>query len=206
MVGMYFLALLHGNAQDTITKKTSENIQAKVLEISTTEVKYKRFDNQSGPTYILPIADVLFIRYENGSIDTFNFEIENESDTTLIQDEQLSGEETEADNYRKFEDIQLRGKRDAEENYIGQNSGAGWTTFITTFTSPLIGLIPAAACASTEPMDKNLNYPSAQLMQNYGYSTAYIKQAHKTKKRQVWSGYGIGTALWLMLIVVFYGT
>ncbi len=54
-------------SQDIITKKTSEDIQAKVIEVTTTEVKYKKFDNQNGLPFTLLKSDILMIRYENGS-------------------------------------------------------------------------------------------------------------------------------------------
>ena len=47
-----------GFSQDIITKKSSEDIQAKVTEITTTEIKYKKFDNQSGPNFIILKSDV----------------------------------------------------------------------------------------------------------------------------------------------------
>lgn len=60
------------SAQDRICKKDNTIVEAKVLEISPEEVRYKRFTNQSGPTYLLPISDIIYIEYENGERDTFN--------------------------------------------------------------------------------------------------------------------------------------
>lgn len=65
-------------SQDIITIKTSEDIQAKVIEITTSEIKYKRFDNINGPTYTILKSDVVIIRYENGTKDIFNEEKKNE--------------------------------------------------------------------------------------------------------------------------------
>jgi hypothetical protein len=59
-------------AQDVITEKGNIHIQAKVLEVTTTEVKYKKFDYQTGPTYTLRKADLVMIKYENGSTDVFS--------------------------------------------------------------------------------------------------------------------------------------
>ncbi|ATA72135.1 hypothetical protein CGC49_01710 [Capnocytophaga sp. H4358] len=61
-------------AQDIITTKKGEDIQAKVLEITLKEIKYKKFDNPNSPVYTLLKSDVLLIRYENGSKDIFNEE------------------------------------------------------------------------------------------------------------------------------------
>lgn len=59
-------------AQDVITKQNGDDIQAKVIEIGSTEVKYKKFDNQDGPIYSIPTSEILMIRYENGSNEVFN--------------------------------------------------------------------------------------------------------------------------------------
>jgi len=61
-----------GFAQDVLTKKTGEEIQSKVLEVTTAEIKYKKFDNPNGPTFTILKSEVLMIRYENGSKDIFN--------------------------------------------------------------------------------------------------------------------------------------
>lgn len=171
-------------SQDIITKKTSEDIQAKVIEITTTEIKYKKFDNQNGPTFTLLKSDVLMIRYENGSKDIFN-----ESQNTSSANTSSS-------------DMALKGKQDAITNYMGKNSGAGWTAATTIVLSPLFGLIPAVACSSSEPSDNNLNYKEPELMKNYTYNQAYTEQAHKTKKKKVWTNYGIGSGAWLLLILL----
>lgn len=58
-------------AQDVIVKHDGSTILSKVIEIGTTEVKYKKFSNQNGPTYSILKADILSINYENGEKDTF---------------------------------------------------------------------------------------------------------------------------------------
>ena len=60
------------NAQDMIILKDGNVIEAKVLEISPTEIRYKRFDHLEGPTIIIMAADVLSIRYENGRVEVIN--------------------------------------------------------------------------------------------------------------------------------------
>ncbi len=59
------------SAQDIIVKKDGSTIQAKVISVSSTEVTYKKFDNQTGPTYTISIKDLQCINYENGTKDTF---------------------------------------------------------------------------------------------------------------------------------------
>ena len=59
------------NAQDVITKKNGDEIQTKVLEVGVSDVKYKRYGNESGPTYTLSKSDIFMIKYENGDKDIF---------------------------------------------------------------------------------------------------------------------------------------
>jgi len=59
------------HAQDVIVKSSGEEIKAKVTEVGTAEIKYKRFDNESGPTYTIPKSEVFMITYEDGSKDMF---------------------------------------------------------------------------------------------------------------------------------------
>ena len=58
-------------AQDIITLKSGEEVKAKVLEIGTSDVKYKKFENQTGPSYTIFKSDIFMIKYENGTKDVF---------------------------------------------------------------------------------------------------------------------------------------
>ncbi|MBY0425818.1 MAG: hypothetical protein K2Q22_09295, partial [Cytophagales bacterium] len=49
-------------AQDVIIKTDGDEIKAKVEEIGTLEVKYKRFDNEDGPSYTILKSDVFVIK------------------------------------------------------------------------------------------------------------------------------------------------
>ncbi|WP_290540630.1 hypothetical protein [Alistipes sp.] len=57
---------LTASAQDLIVKTDAAKIEAKVLEITPEAVRYKRFSNPDGPTYVLPVAQILYIQYANG--------------------------------------------------------------------------------------------------------------------------------------------
>ncbi len=59
-------------SQDIITKKSGEDISAKITEVTQTEIKYKKFDNIEGPIFSVLKSEVIMIRYENGTKDIFN--------------------------------------------------------------------------------------------------------------------------------------
>lgn len=58
-------------AQDLITTRKGEDIQAKVLEVDIDAIKYKKTANPDGPVYTIPREDVLVILYANGEKDVF---------------------------------------------------------------------------------------------------------------------------------------
>lgn len=58
-------------AQDIIYTTLDEKIEAKVLEVGTSEIKYKKWSYLEGPTYSLLKSDVVLITYENGSFERF---------------------------------------------------------------------------------------------------------------------------------------
>ena len=58
-------------AQDLIVKTDATKVEAKVTEITPEAVRYKRFSNPDGPTYVLPVADISYIQYANGEKEVF---------------------------------------------------------------------------------------------------------------------------------------
>ena len=65
------ICVVNAFAQDVITMKNGDDIQALVQEIGDVDIKYKKFDNPNGPNYTLKKAEILLIRYANGSKDVF---------------------------------------------------------------------------------------------------------------------------------------
>lgn len=82
-------------AQDIIVKKDGGTIQAKVIEVGKYELKYKKFDNQDGPTYTISTQELQSINYENGTKDSFvspNYNpniVTNETATQYSNDKEL---------------------------------------------------------------------------------------------------------------------
>lgn len=68
-----FLLCIAGmaTAQDVIVMKDQSTVMTKVLEITSTEIKYKKWNNQDGPTYSVLRSEVASINYENGEVERF---------------------------------------------------------------------------------------------------------------------------------------
>jgi hypothetical protein len=73
-LGLSFALFNAIKAQDNITLKNGDEVKAKVIEINETEIKYKNFENQDGPTRIVYKSEVFLIKYQNGTKDVFNEE------------------------------------------------------------------------------------------------------------------------------------
>lgn len=73
-VAIFFLVggLFSVNAQDLIVLRDGNMIEAKVVEISSAEIRYRRFDHLDGPIIVISSANVLSIRYENGTSEIVN--------------------------------------------------------------------------------------------------------------------------------------
>ena len=61
-----------GMAQDVIVTQESELIEADILEISETAVKYKKHNYPDGPTFVLSTSKICSIIYANGDMQYFN--------------------------------------------------------------------------------------------------------------------------------------
>ncbi len=65
-------------AQDIIITNDAQKIEAKILEVSKTEIKYKEKSNLDGPTFILETKEISSIIYSNGQVKVYNQPVQNE--------------------------------------------------------------------------------------------------------------------------------
>ncbi len=80
--------------QDSIYKKNGEIIASKVLEISDTEVKFKKSGNLNGPTYSELKSELSRIKFENGTVETINSKVEVKTEvatqTVIVNQQNVS--------------------------------------------------------------------------------------------------------------------
>ncbi len=88
---MVFFGTLH--AQDIIITKDAQKIDAKILEVSGSEIKYKKQSNLEGPTFILGVEELNSIIYANGEVQVFtnkqNFTQQNEENLEFSTKEEI---------------------------------------------------------------------------------------------------------------------
>ena len=74
---------------DQIIYKDGTEIKAKITEINTSEIRYKRCDFIDGPTFVEKQNKVFMIKYSNGKSEMFKTEKADEYNTSkIIQDSQ----------------------------------------------------------------------------------------------------------------------
>jgi len=59
-------------AHDNIILKNGSIIEAVIIEISTSEIRYRPSNNIDGPIRVIPRADVLSVRFKNGIVEVIN--------------------------------------------------------------------------------------------------------------------------------------
>jgi hypothetical protein len=124
------------NAQDIIYKKNGEEIQAKVTEIGISEVKYQKFDNQSGPTYVISKSDLIKIRFENQKEEIFSEAKSEEVKKSKNTDNQISNSSNASSGTGSYMDR----VREVQANdpgfcfYLGNGFGIG-----RGFSNPVVG-------------------------------------------------------------------
>jgi hypothetical protein len=67
LTGIFFTTLAY--SQDIIIKRNGSQIKGKVVEVGTTEIKYKLPDNLDGPLYAVDKNSISKIIYENGRVE-----------------------------------------------------------------------------------------------------------------------------------------
>lgn len=117
-------------AQDIIVKKDGSTIMAKVLKVSQTEVEYKKFSNQDGPSYVISIADLLAINYKNGETEKFEApKIEapvaqpKVEDVPSVMSPTASSRVEEVDYHRIAEEIESRERKGRRIHRAGYGIG-----------------------------------------------------------------------------------
>lgn len=66
-------------AQDIIVTNKAQKIDAEILEVSTSEVRYRELDNLNGPTFILRTDEINCIIYANGKVVLYSQSQESNS-------------------------------------------------------------------------------------------------------------------------------
>lgn len=68
---LLIIAFQSAFSQDKLIRKDGTTLEVKIIEISSTEIKYKLYDNLDGPVYLKPKYEFVRAEYKNGDKDIF---------------------------------------------------------------------------------------------------------------------------------------
>ena len=203
------------NAQDIIYKSDGTEVKAKIIELTTVTIKYKKFEQLEGPTRNMLLSDVFMIIYEDGTKEVIKKSTviatqpeKKESSVEMPKIQSINNSISlnqlglNNSNSSNMQDLCFRGQQDASRYYTGYSSAATWTGAATILGGGLIGLIPAIACSSSKPAMSSLTFPDQELMKNSSYYSCYMQEAKRIKSRKVWTMFGIGIAVDIALILI----
>ena len=106
-------------AQDIIVTKNAKKIDAKILEVSTSEIRYKELDNLDGPIFILRADEINSIIYANGKVVLYN---QPKSEEELAQERAKRVEKSRQDADLEQKDIDDLGRVRLEEEEARKQS------------------------------------------------------------------------------------
>lgn len=177
-----FLLLICYNssvAQDMIKLKSGDELNVKILRINPKDITC--IPHGITDTITMWREDIVSVRYQNGTI-------------VNLMDEKAMFDNSDP----AYDSMYSAGVSDAKKYYTGYK-GAANGTLASALVFPY-NIIPAIACSATTPKSQNLGFRDKKLMENPAYNNGYTKQAHKIKKKKVWTSYAIGSGV----MVIFY--
>lgn len=78
LVALMLVCTINAFAQDVIVKKNGSTVVCRVVEVNTSEVVYKKWNDLNGANFILNRTDVASINYENGKKEELSTTYQNE--------------------------------------------------------------------------------------------------------------------------------
>ncbi len=96
---LFFAALIYFSAmaQDIIVTKNAERIEALITEVSSSEIRYKKWNFQDGPVFVAQTSNLSAIIYKNGEVQVFGQE-----QTTENTEEKSSATSKKSFQYRSL--------------------------------------------------------------------------------------------------------
>ncbi|MDH5368166.1 MAG: hypothetical protein OEW67_14360 [Cyclobacteriaceae bacterium] len=170
LLALLITAFCYG--QDSLVYKNGDEVKVKVIEITSLEVKFKRYDNIDGPLYTISKSELFMIKYENGIKDLFSEQIETKKPpSNNIQnidiEEELGYDRIKYNGPRLGFTVLGNGSskdRLAENNYSPFITQFGWQFEARIFSSPegISGLVEWVLLVGG--IEKGLFLPSASML------------------------------------------
>lgn len=204
---MMFMCSLCTWAQDVIVKKDGSTVVCRVIEVTKTEVIYKKWTDLEGSNYIIDKSLVSAINYENGKKDNLDDTAATVQSTKLMTDDELLKMVSNEEVQKKIKTpAQLKAKitRLKRVGWIGGGvcMAAGVALIVTGcliedewyhwgWTDYISGQYHSESYFVNETL-WNLTGPGIALLAGgAALTTGCLVKAHKTKKQILQSQYSV---------------
>lgn len=157
-------------AQDTLLLVNDTKLISLVLLVTPENIRYKAFNNISGPDQYINTKEVKEIRYRNGSREQIEKPIVD-----------WKGPEKMYEEGRKHADLFYHYK-------------AGWITLGSVFFTP-ITFIPVGQRMFKAPNDDKLYYPDEHLWKDENYQKGYKDRATAIRRKKMIGGFVGGSVI-----------
>ena len=114
-------------SQDIIVTMDEKKIDAKILEVSKTEVRYKELDNLEGPVFVIATSDINTIIYSSGKVSVFKHDLESEQKRDGLYTQGVGSQITKIDDYYYLADAKMT--EEEYLNYIKLNCPEAWASY-----------------------------------------------------------------------------
>jgi len=108
---IYLSVFFSAFGQDSIyVKKSNRIIVAKILEVNSEDIKYKKFSYQDGPTYIINQEAISKIQYQNGDIENYDIRVTAQESINLITNSRVYleyGRVSKKNNVKKIDALSI---------------------------------------------------------------------------------------------------
>lgn len=96
----FFLLIASAYSQDNIILKNGDEILSKIMEISETELSYKKYSNPDGPTYRISTSKIFMVKFENGEKEMFRISESTPASSAKIYDDNILVDERDDKRYK----------------------------------------------------------------------------------------------------------
>lgn len=100
VIVLFFALSCDAFAQDVIVKKDGSAILSKILEVNTSDIKYKKYSNLDGQVYTMQKSEILSINYENGEV----LKVSSGDTGNVVKMKSASDETISMKNNKKWQD------------------------------------------------------------------------------------------------------
>ena len=180
-------------AQDTLYLRGGTPLYGRVREVSSSEVRYTVAAAPEGSLYVIRTQELERIHYPGGRRDMFVASAApNVAETPAAT---AAGVATAS----AADEVAI-GRQEAQDNF--HPGGAISGTVISTLVFTPLGLIVAATTASTPPRPVGITAQHAAV--SPVYTQAYSQEAHRIKRRKVWTAFGVSMAMNVVIGTMVY--